>query len=33
MEDLPHQGGYVYAQNQLGKKVPLANTTCLYSDA
>ena len=32
MADLPHQGGYVCAQNQLGKKVPLANTTCLIEE-
>ena len=32
MADLPHQGGYVSAQNQLGKKVPLANTTCLIEE-
>ena len=32
MADLPHQGGYVCAQNQLGKKVPLAHTTCLIEE-
>ena len=32
MADLPHQGRYACAQNQLGKKVPLANTTCLIEE-
>jgi len=32
MADLPHHGGYVCAQNQLGKKVPLAHTTRLIEE-
>ena len=29
MADLPHQGWYLYSQNQLGEKVALTNTTSL----